>query len=63
MSLDPRLRRAAVLLLVCPLLALGACTAGQRQATYPIGQDQAVAVVRSYATAWRPCGGSRRAPR
>ena len=52
MSPDARLRRAAILLLVCLLLALGACTAGQRQASYPIGQDQAVAVVRSYAAAW-----------
>lgn len=51
MTLDPRLRRGAILL-VCPLLGLSACTAGQRQATYPIGQDQAVAVVRSYAAAW-----------
>jgi hypothetical protein len=53
MSPDPRPRRAAILLLlVCPLLALGACTAGQRQPSYPIGQDQAAAVVRSYAAAW-----------
>jgi hypothetical protein len=52
MSLDPRPRRAMVFLLVCALLALGACTARQRQPSYPIGQDQAVAVVRSYAAAW-----------
>jgi hypothetical protein len=52
MTLDPRARRAALVLLVCALLALGACTAGRRQATYPIGQDQATAVVRSYVAAW-----------
>lgn len=52
MTLDPRARPATALLLVCALLALSACTAGPGQATYPIGQDQATAVVRSYATAW-----------
>jgi hypothetical protein len=52
MTLDPRARRAAALLLAGALLALGACTAGRGQATYPIGRDQAVAVVRSYAAAW-----------
>lgn len=52
MSPDPRPRRAAVSLLLCALLALGACTARQPQPTYPIGQAQAVAVVRSYARAW-----------
>lgn len=52
MTLDPRGRRAAPLLLAGALLALGACTAGRGQATYPIGRDQAVAAVRSYAAAW-----------
>lgn len=52
MSIHVPLRRVAALLVVCSLPALGGCISRHRQVTYPIGEEQAIAVVRSYAADW-----------
>jgi hypothetical protein len=52
MSHSLTVRSATALLGVVTLAALGACTGRQRPVSYPIGAEQAAAVVRSYAADW-----------
>jgi len=52
MSRSVTVRRVTALLVTCTVATLGACTGRQRQVGYPIGAEQAAAVVRSYAADW-----------
>jgi hypothetical protein len=52
MSRSVTVRRVTALLVACTVATLGACTGRQRQVGYPIGAEQAAAVVRSYAADW-----------